>query len=297
VWLLDKVPSIDPITSSGDNINIEHNEGKIYRVKPRENQEINQYWITDEVRFGWKFVHDQNRVTEKMENAETKAAELLKNASSVALLVSPMMSCEDAWLLGQLVRSVDSEAIIGIGPVSIVGEDKTFLSGFTVRSEKAPNARGIKRALGDILEYEEWKSQISSTDTIVVTGNYQESWSTPEIIDSQTLILIDTLSNSLTERANIFLPAATWAEKAGTFENCNNILQTFERAIQPPGGSQAEGQIAINLQAIIDDCLPTIFNAATVRRRMADAGVVGISDVALPKSTNRVQTDMPLSEV
>ena len=297
VWFLDKVPSIDPITSSGDNINIEHNEGKIYRIKPRENQEINQYWITDEVRFGWKFVHDQNRVTEIMENAETEAAELLKNANSVALLVSPMMSCEDAWLLGQLVRSVDSEAIIGIGPVSIVGEDKTFPSGFTVRSEKAPNARGIKRALGDILEYEEWKSQISSADTIVVTGNYTESWGTPEIIDSQTLILIDTLSNSLTERANIFLPAATWAEKAGTFENCNNILQTFERAIQPPGGSQAEGQIAINLQAIIDDCLPTIFNAATVRRRMADAGVVGISDVALPKSTNRVQTDMPLSEV
>jgi NADH dehydrogenase/NADH:ubiquinone oxidoreductase subunit G len=208
-----------------------------------------------------------------------------------------MMSCEDAWLLGQLVRSVDSEAIIGIGPVSIVGEDKTFPSGFIVRSEKAPNARGIKRALGDILEYEEWKSQISSADTIVVTGNYPESWGTPEIIDSQTLILIDTLSNSLTERANIFLPAATWAEKAGTFENCNNILQTFERAIQPLGDSQAEGQIAINLQAIIDDCLPTIFNAATVRRRMADTGVVGISDVALPKSTNRVQTDMPLSEV
>jgi len=74
-------------------------------------------------------------------------------------------------------------------------------------------------------------------------------------------------------------------------------LQTFERAIQPLGDSQAEGQIAINLQAIIDDCLPTIFNAATVRRRMADTGVVGISDVALPKSTNRVQTDMPLSEV
>jgi NADH dehydrogenase/NADH:ubiquinone oxidoreductase subunit G len=130
-----------------------------------------------------------------------------------------------------------------------------------------------------------------------VTGNYPETWDTPTISDNQTLILIDTLPNELTKRANIFLPAATWAEKAGTFENYNNVLQTFERAIQPLGDSQSEGQIAINMQAILDDCLPTIFNAATVRRRMDDAGVAGMNQVELPKNTNRVQTDMPLSEV
>jgi NADH-quinone oxidoreductase subunit G len=297
VWFLDKVPSIDPLTASGDNINIEHTDGKIYRVKPRENHQINQFWITDEVRYGWKFVHDDARVTEMCEDAELIAADKLQKAKKIALLVSPMISCEDAWLLGQLVRSVDKNAIVGMGPVQIVGEDKTFPSGFTVRSEKAPNARGIKRTLGDILDYKEWKLQVGNADTVVVTGNYPEAWGTPEIIESQTLILIDTLANNLTERANIFLPAATWAEKAGTFENCNHVLQTFERAIQPIGDSQAEGQIAINLQAILDDCLPTIFNAATVRRRMADAGVSGMSEVELPKNTNRVQTDMPLSEI
>ena len=297
VWLLDKVPSIDPITSSGDNINIEHNEGTIYRVKPRENHDINQYWITDEVRYGWKFVHDEIRLTAKVENAETGAVEALRNASSVALLVSPMIGCEEAWLLGQLIRSVDENAIIGIGPVVTFGEDKTFPSGFTVRAEKAPNARGVQRALGNALSYEEWKKQAASADTVVVTGNYPETWDTPTISDNQTLILIDTLPNELTKRANIFLPAATWAEKAGTFENYNNVLQTFERAIQPLGDSQSEGQIAINMQAILDDCLPTIFNAATVRRRMDDAGVAGMNQVELPKNTNRVQTDMPLSEV
>jgi NADH-quinone oxidoreductase subunit G len=43
---------------SGDNISIEHNEGKVYRVKPRTNMDVNKWWITDEVRYGWKFVHD-----------------------------------------------------------------------------------------------------------------------------------------------------------------------------------------------------------------------------------------------
>jgi len=297
VWLLSTTPSIDPLTSSGDNINIEHNENKIYRVKPRTNLDVNQYWITDEVRYGWKFVYDEFRISEMTEDAETVAAGKLQQATKVALLVSPMISCEDAWLLGSLVHGLDSEAIIGIGPVPIDGEDKTFKSGFTVRSEKAPNARGVRRALGDVLEYEAWKSKVGDADTVVVTGNYPESWDTPTIGDDQTLILIDTIQNELTERANVFLPATTWAEKAGTFENHSNTLQLFEQALQPTGDAQAEGQIAMNLQALVDNMQTTTFNPATVRRRMADAGVAGMLEVELPQNTNRVETDMPLSEV
>ena len=101
----------------------------------------------------------------------------------------------------------------------------------------------------------------------------------------------------MTKRADVFLPASTWAEKAGTFENHNNVLQLFEQAIQPLGDALPEGQIAMNLQAIIDNMETTTFNSATVRRRMADAGIAGILDVELPKNTNRVETDMPLSEV
>ena len=157
VWLLQGSPSIDPITSSGDNITIEYNNETIYRIKPRTNLDINEYWITDEVRYGWKFVHDETRVTQASENAETVAAGKLKQAKSIALLVSPMISCEDAWLLEQLVRGVDENAIVGIGPVPVEGKDKTFPSGFTVRSEKAPNARGVQRALVDALDYDAWK--------------------------------------------------------------------------------------------------------------------------------------------
>jgi NADH-quinone oxidoreductase subunit G len=297
VWLLNTTPSIDPLTSSGDNIVIEYNNNKVYRVKPRTNLDVNEYWITDEVRYGWKFVHDETRIIEMNEDAEMIAADKLQQATKIALLVSPMLSCEDAWLLGQLVRSIDSEPIIGIGPVPIVGEDKTFKSGFTIRSEKAPNARGITRALPDALAYDEWKKQITNTDTVVVTGNYPARWQTPEIAENQTLILIDTLENDLTDRSDIFLPGATWAEKSGTFENYDNKLQVFERAIHPLGNAQAEGQIAMNLQALVDDMEATVFNAATVRRRMADAGIAGMLEVELPKNTNRVVTDMPMSEV
>jgi NADH-quinone oxidoreductase subunit G len=62
VWFLKSTPSIDGITASGDNIWVEHNEGKVYRFKPRTNLEINKWWITDEVRYGWKFVHSDDRI-------------------------------------------------------------------------------------------------------------------------------------------------------------------------------------------------------------------------------------------
>ena len=62
VWFLKKTPSIDGLTASGDNISVEHNEGRIYRFKPRANAEVNQWWITDEVRYGWKFVHREDRL-------------------------------------------------------------------------------------------------------------------------------------------------------------------------------------------------------------------------------------------
>src|SRR5256714_2165284 len=62
VWLLKSAPSISPADSGGENIWIDHNEGIIYRVKPRYNLDANQWWISDDTRYAWKFVHDEKRL-------------------------------------------------------------------------------------------------------------------------------------------------------------------------------------------------------------------------------------------
>ena len=313
VWLLKTTPSIDPITSSGDNIVIEHNHNKIYRIKPRANPEINQYWITDETRYGWKFVHDESRITfpaikgESLapedpeyawESALLAAVQGLKKASSVALLLSPNLSCEDAWLLGNAIKTINADVAIGLGPVPVSGEDKAFKSGFIVRSEKAPNARGVSRVIGDsLLDYESWKLVADKSEALVVTGNYPKSWDTPNVKANQFLVVLDTLKNKLSSSANVFLPVATWAEKSGTFENCDNVLQAFGRALMPIGQAQSEAQIGMNLHALADDTLSTVFNATTVRRRMADSGIRGMLEVVLPQEVNQADSDMTLSEV
>ncbi|MFG0251966.1 MAG: 2Fe-2S iron-sulfur cluster-binding protein, partial [Phycisphaerales bacterium JB038] len=62
VWFLKQTPSIDGITASGDNLFIEHNQNKIHRLKPRPNEAANKWWISDEVRYGWDFVHSEDRL-------------------------------------------------------------------------------------------------------------------------------------------------------------------------------------------------------------------------------------------
>ena len=60
VWLLKQTPSISPVDSGGENIFLEHNEGVVYRIKPRYNAEVNTWWISDDTRYSYKIIqHDQ----------------------------------------------------------------------------------------------------------------------------------------------------------------------------------------------------------------------------------------------
>jgi len=328
VWFLTKTPSIDGLTCSGDNISVEHNEGQIYRIKPRTNMEVNRWWITDEVRYGWKFVHDVNRLQipeirghdrlpmeqapEAYSLAYNEMNNRLSEAKNIALLVSPMLSCEDAYHLARYVTTLDPDAVLGVGPVPYRGEDKTFKDGFKLYAEKAPNARGVKRVLNafsnNVLDADAFARKVaddSSIDAVVVTGNYPSDWVTEDFANaigepnSRLVGMIDTLPNRLTRRADVLLPGATWCEKAGTFENVNNRLQAFERAIEPIDYCKSESQLAIELLAHHHDTEPHPYNAEATRDTMAEVVSLTefVTDVHLPPKKAPVEPDMQLVEL
>ncbi|MHC4764651.1 MAG: NADH-quinone oxidoreductase subunit G [Planctomycetota bacterium] len=325
VWFLTSTPSIDGITCSGDNIAVEHNRGRIYRIKPRTNLDVNKWWITDEVRYGWKFVHDEQRLTLPAvrgedpfheaeaplayEAAYAKANETLQRADHLALMVSPMLSCEDAYLLAAHVADCAEHVTLAVGPVPSQGEDKTFPDGFTMYAEKAPNARGVRRVLekfsANVLDYEAFVGRLrgnNEIETLVLTGNYASAWADDDlldVIDKRTVVLIDTLPTALSERADVLIPGATWVEKAGTFENAGNRLQAFERAIRPIDYCKSEAQIALDLAAQRAGEPPEVYDAAAVRRRMADVHGLKelISDVHLPPAPIKVPSDMQVVEL
>ena len=279
VWFLKSTPSIDGITASGDNIFIEHNEGKVYRVKPRENAAINKWWITDEVRYGWKHVHSEHRIEQPMrrefgvlvrssfEHAILDAVEALQGAvrdgGRLAVVISPMLSCEEAYLLTTLAKAIDADAAVAMGPVPSAGDDRIYPPGaaeddpkaFVVRGEKAPNARGVRRVVEAVtgsapMSFDDFVSGSKSFGAVIMTGNYPSDWVTPAIEKSasgKTLVLIDTLESELVDRATVVLPGATWMEKAGSFENAGGVLQAFEQAIPAVGSARSEGQLALDM--------------------------------------------------
>jgi len=328
VWFLKKTSSIDGLTASGDNISVEHNDGTVYRVKPRWNADVNGYWITDEVRYGWKFVHDEQRLTvPSVKGEEPFAPEAagrayeaayatvdarLADAKRIVLIVSPMLSCEDACLLAICVAGYGAGVTCAVGPVPTSGEDKTFKDGFTLYAEKAPNARGVRRVLESfsdrVMDYDDVLGALRSDkeiDAVVVTGNYPSDWVTGDClkaVDSvanRFVVAIDTLPNRLTGRADVVLPAATWIEKAGTFENAKNRIQAFDRAIDPIDYCKSESQIAMDLIALREGRPAAAYNPALTRQQMAaDHGLDAfITEIEIPAAPEPLQSDMTLIEL
>ncbi|CAN5789078.1 hypothetical protein BH11PLA1_BH11PLA1_16120 [soil metagenome] len=282
VWFLKSTPSIDGITASGDNILLEHNEGRIYRVKPRINMSVNTWWISDEVRHGWKFIHREDRlsgprirqfgapVETEWKRAITDAVDGMKAAvragQRLAAVISPMLSCEDAYALAQAALAIDAKAFLAVGPIPTHGVDKVFPpdkpDGFKVYAEKAPNARGVRRVLeaisrstahnGYVATFDQITSQLASGEigAALITGNYPSAWVTQPLMDalrSAFVVVLDTLPSALSSRADVLLPSVTWAEKTGSFENARGMLQGFDRAIPPLEGAKAEAQIGLEL--------------------------------------------------
>ncbi|GJQ30104.1 MAG: hypothetical protein HBSAPP03_19880 [Phycisphaerae bacterium] len=319
VWFLKETPSVDGLTASGDNLWVHHNEGKVYRVKPRHNAQVNKWWITDEVRYGWKFVHDPARLRTPRRRqfgasvacdwarAYDDAIEGMKKAVAsgkrLAVMVSPMLPCEEAWALGRLARRLDAKAVLAVGPVPVSGQDKVFPAGakaedpkaFTMYAEKAPNARGVRRALeslgGNVESYDTFLRALgkglgaSDIGAAIVTGNYPSEWVTEEFekcLGGKFVVLIDTLPTRLTDRADVVLPGATWLEKSGCFENAKGLVQAFARAIPPVEAARSEGQIAWDFGAVLDGVTPPLERVAPVVLETTRGQVAAGLQVAVP---------------
>jgi NADH-quinone oxidoreductase subunit G len=324
VWYLTRTPSIDGVTSGGDNISVEHNHGTIFRIKPRTNLEVNQWWISDEIRWGWKFIHDDARrripavrghdawIPEQADDAWSTALSSTVaglKGRRIGVLISPMLACEDAWHLARMARQMDPEALLALGPVPRDGEDKTFPGGYTVRAEKAPNARGIRRVLEacggattDAAGFEAALSAESGPEAVVLTGNYPSAWVTEsfaDVLGDRFVVLIDTMPNRLETRCDVFMPAATWVEKSGTFENVDGRLQAFERAIDPIDYCKSEAQVAMDVLALHDGVQSDWFNAAMTRQAMSvESGLkMFLEEVHMPEAETTVESDMEVIEL
>jgi NADH-quinone oxidoreductase subunit G len=300
VWLLKRVPSISPADSGGENIFLEFNEGVVYRIKPRYNADVNGWWISDDTRYSYKAVHDEKRlrIPKRMQygsQIETNFHNALEEAKreltaivdkngqgSLYAIFSPMMACEEAYLLGTAIRAADPQAVLILGPVPNSGKDEVFHNPatgkqtFTIKSEKVPNAAGIRRVIqmlggpkatwDDVLA--NTKPELTKLKGGWIVGGYLSKWIGPDLpplLRAGFRVVQDILPSVLVDAADVVLPSAAWAEKDGCWENFAGKMQPFIAAVMPPDGARRDGDVYYKLLN-----RPGLYNAEIVRQEMGE---------------------------
>ena len=54
VWFMKSHDNVCAGCSTGCSIKVEENQDRVYRLKPRENPHVNQWWMCDEGRYGFQ---------------------------------------------------------------------------------------------------------------------------------------------------------------------------------------------------------------------------------------------------
>ena len=123
-WEMTQQALVSPHDAFGTNLYAHVLRGRLMRMVPRENEQINETWIADRDRFGFEGIYSPDRVTEPMvridgvlravewEVALTAAAEGLQKAAAaqggaaLGFLASPMATVEELYLLAQIARGM-----------------------------------------------------------------------------------------------------------------------------------------------------------------------------------------------
>jgi len=303
VWLLDSVESVCPRCSRGCTIRIDHNLGKVWRLKPRFNPQVNMWWMCDEGRFSWDTIHDDRRLTQPRLKRGTVVSPVVwkdipgiirarledvgrqDGGKKVGVVLSPYMSCEEAWLLVSFVRGIAPDAAVAVIPAPIVGEDRIFPIGesrekatFVISAEKAPNRRGVEGIAnvggGRAVSLKDFIAEVNAgkiTAAWIADGS-PEPWDNTDLVKAagrlEFLVVQDYLHGLLAETATVLLPMCAWAEREGSFINDQHLLQRFQRAVPPPDGLVQDGQYLFEIAGHRG-----VYNAGRVRQMMAETGL------------------------
>ncbi len=119
-WEYVQHPAVAPHDSVGSNVFVHTLRGKVMRVAPRENEQVNETWLSDRDRFSYEGIYSDDRLGKPLLGgteaewgpALEAAAKGLKDiiarhgADAVGFLVSPTATVEELYLAQKLARGL-----------------------------------------------------------------------------------------------------------------------------------------------------------------------------------------------
>jgi NADH-quinone oxidoreductase subunit G len=249
VWFLQSAKSVCTGCSKGCAINVDHKDGVAYRYRPRENPQVNQYWMCDEGRFSYKRINEDRLRAALIEGREvpfgtaldavvTKLKSVVEHygADAVAVVGSPHATVEDNFLTQRLAKEVIGTSKFWALALTPDGSSDDFLR----RADKTPNRAGIQ-FLGYDADADALKAALASgsirmlvmMNTDLLTEG-DASWQ-EALAKVPTTVMFATHDTPGARQVGVALPVAMHAETYGSFVQENGVLQKLMRAFDPTG--------------------------------------------------------------
>jgi NADH-quinone oxidoreductase subunit G len=187
-WELTRHQSVSPHCGLGSNLTVQVKQNRVMRVLPRENEAINECWLSDKDRFSYEGLNSADRLVRPMIRAngawqevdwqialEFAAAGLQKvrqqhGAAQIGALATPHQTLEELYLLQKLARGLgnanvdfrlrqadfnaDAKVVPWLGmPVAAIGGlDRVLVVGSTLRKDHPLLANRLRQAAKKALQ-------------------------------------------------------------------------------------------------------------------------------------------------
>jgi NADH-quinone oxidoreductase subunit G len=287
VWYLKEQASVCADCSTGCSVFVDQNKDIIYRLRPRENPQAQGYFMCDEGRFGFHYANSKERFHRPLLRRDGKltpvpysdllgdlrrdlGAAATRDGAAVAGVLSPFLTCEEAYLLARYLKALSGQTWLALGPVPVIGQDDTYPKDrrgnplqpvkFTIRAEKCPNRRGVEEVLrhfqGEVIGFENVVRAAGEGRLQLVylaacypprPGGWISADQAAALGKVPRIVLHDLLPSPASDVAHYVLPAASFAEKEGTFVNHAGLAQAIHRAVHPLREGRTDGQVFLDL--------------------------------------------------
>ena len=272
VWKLKKTPSICVGCSTGCNVTIEYDKNEVFRLKPRDNPDVNKWWMCDQGRLTYKDLNiRENRVAYPLgktvegfqeiswENAfsaiQEKISELQPTSNEVIGLVDTHASNEELYLFKKLLKEgFDSDQLF-FPDVEWEQPVSDFFINSLITSDKNPNRAGARMlGLKGAKSSEEVTSKIhTGTKVLLVFGKPFEDENLLSQAGNISLVInIAAWQSGWSETADVTLPGRLHSEKDATYMNKVGRVQRVNTAIRAFHKTRPDWMILCGLMELLD---------------------------------------------
>jgi NADH-quinone oxidoreductase subunit G len=172
----------------------------------------------------------------------------IKESAQIGIWASPQMTNEDLFVLRYFTKKLGIDALATM----VTPKEKPFSDNYLIREDKNPNTRGAA-ALGYDLDMQAsrdlYRLAFDRLLSVLIifhhdlTVGFDPAHLPTALNNVPTIIFVGPNRNATSDFAHILLPAASWAEKDGSFTSYAGRVQRLHAAIEPLGDSRPEWMI------------------------------------------------------